>query len=150
MDKWKSMIAYGKLLLSYPGKPQHLQVEGNTGTVRDKVQHTQPYGLSVTPLAGAEAITINMGGDAAQSLCIVVADRRYVMTLAQGEVALHDDQGQHVHITRSGIVITSDKLVTIDTPVVRCTGDVEISGISFLGHVHGGIRAGGGKTATPS
>lgn len=150
MDKWKAMIAYGKLLLSYPGKPQQLQLEGNTGTVRDKVQHVQPYGLSVNPQAGAEAVTINMGGDAAQALCIVVSDRRYVMELAQGEVALHDDQGQSVHLTRSGIIITSDKLVTIDTPVMRCTGDVEISGISFLGHVHGGVRVGGDKTRTPS
>lgn len=123
------MIAYGKLLLSYPGKPQQLQVEGNTGTVRDKVQHVQPYGLTVNPLPGAEAVTINMGGDAAQSLCIVVADRRYVMELEQGEVALHDDQGQSVHLTRSGIIITSDKLVRIDSPSVEMSGKINLTGI---------------------
>lgn len=129
MDKWKSMIAYGKLLLSYPGKPQQLQVEGNTGTVRDKVQHIQPYGLSVNPLVGAEVVTINMGGDAAQSLCIVVADRRYVMALEQGEVALHDDQGQSVKIARDGIIITSNKLVRIDSQEVSMSGKINLNGV---------------------
>jgi phage gp45-like len=127
-DRWKSMISYGKLLLSYPGQPQQVQVEGTTGTVRDKVQHVQPYGVSVNPLPGAEAVTINIGGDAAQSLCIVVADRRYVLMLEPGETALHDDQGQSVKIARDGIEITTTKKVVINSPEVFIAGKINLSG----------------------
>ena len=125
----QSLISYGKVLLTYPGKPQQVQISGNTGTVRDKVHHAQPYGLSARPLAGAEAVTLNIGGDAAQSICILVADRRYVIeALEEGEVALHDDQGQAIHLTRDGIVIKSDKLVTIDSPKVAMSGEITLNG----------------------
>ncbi|OQX10872.1 MAG: hypothetical protein BWK73_19130 [Thiothrix lacustris] len=144
-----SLITYGKLLLTYVGKPYTLQVAGNSGTTRDKVHHAQPYGLSAHAQSGAEAVTLQMAGDAASSIVICIADRRYVMELAAGEVALHDDQGQHVHLTREGIMITSDKLVTFDTPLVKCTGDVEISGISFLQHTHPGILPGASSTQPP-
>lgn len=148
----KNTAQYGKLALTYsgnPGNPYRLQLTGKSGTVRDQVHHAQPYGFTAHALPGAEHVTLQLGGDAASSLCIVVADRRYVMAVAAGEVALHDDQGQTVHITRAGIVITSNKLVTLDTPLVKCTGDVEISGISFLSHVHGGILPGSASTDKP-
>lgn len=134
-----SLISYGKLLLSYMGKPQAIQIEGS-GTVRDKVHHAQPYGFCSRPLAGAEAITLNMGGNAAQSICIVVSDRRYVMELEAGEVALHDDQGQYVSLTREGIIIKSAQQVTIDSPKVAMSGsisldgDVKINGIKQVGN----------------
>jgi phage baseplate assembly protein V len=125
----KSLVSYGKLLLTYAGKPQQVQVEGNVGTVRDKVHHAQPYGFSSRPLAGAECVTLNMGGNAAQALCILIADRRYVLELAEGEAALHDDQGQAVHLTRDGIVIKSDKKVTIDSPEVEMSGKINLTGV---------------------
>ena len=127
-----SLIAYGKVLLSYVGKPQTLQIQGN-GTVRDKVQHAQPYGLCVRPLAGAEAVMLNLAGNAAQSICIVVADRRYVMQLAEGEVALYDDQGQKIHLTRAGIDIQSPLAINMQAPRVDMNGDVYINGIRQVG-----------------
>ncbi len=125
----KSLISYGKLLLTHPGKPQKAQIDGNMGTVRDKVHHAQPYGLSARPLTGAEAVTLNIGGDAAQSICILIADRRYVMDLAEGEVALHDDQGQYVSLTRDGIIIKSAQQVTIDSPKVAMSGQISMTGV---------------------
>lgn len=150
MGKISQWVTYGKLLLSYVGKPQQVQLAGNSGTVRDKVHHAQPYGLSARPTKGAEAVVVNLGGDVAQSICILIADRRYVLELEEGEAALHDDQGQKVHLTRSGIVIESREPVHLNTPKVICSGDVIISGISFLGHLHGGVSAGGDNTGIPS
>ncbi len=41
-----------------------------------------------------------------RSGCVVVADRRFRLKgLARGEVALYDDQGQSVTLTRAGIVV---------------------------------------------
>ena len=121
-----ALVSYGKLLLSYTGKPQTLQIEGN-GTVRDKVHHAQPYGFCSRPLEGAETVTLNIAGNAAQSICIVVSDRRYVLDLAEGEVAIHDDQGQKVHLTRDGIVITGSSVV-INSPKVSMSGDINLDG----------------------
>lgn len=150
MGRISQWVTYGKLLLSYVGKPQQVQLAGNAGTVRDKVHHAQPYGLSARPTKGAEAVMVNLGGDAAQSICILIADRRYVLELEEGEAALHDDQGQKVHLTRTGIVIESKDPVRMNTPNVICSGDVTISGISFLGHFHSGISPGSDNTNVPS
>lgn len=128
-----SLIAYGKVLLSYVGKPQLLQIQGS-GTVRDKVQHAQAYGFCSRPLVGAEAVTLNLGGNAAQSICIVVSDRRYVMQLAEGEVALHDDQGQQIYLTRDGIVIQSPLAINVQAPKIEMLGDVYINGIRQVGN----------------
>lgn len=147
-----NIAQYGKLSLTYsgqPGQPYRLQLAGKNNVVRDQVHHAQPYGFVSHALPGAEHVTLQLGGDAASSICIVVADRRYVMEVAAGEVALHDDQGQHVHLTRDGIVITSTKGVTVDTPLVTFTGDIEVSGIRFLPHQHGGIVRGGADTDPP-
>lgn len=143
---------YGKLSLTYQGgegNPYRLQLSGKAKTVRDQVHHAQPYGFTAHANPGAEHVTLQLDADAAQSLCIVVADRRYVMSLAQGEVAIHDDQGQHVHLTRGGIVVKSDQLVTVVTPKTVFTGDIEVAGISFLRHLHPGILRGAAQTDPP-
>lgn len=96
-------------------KLQELQVELLSDEVHDGVEHFTPYGFTAHPKKGAEAIMLAVGGLRSHGLVITVADRRYRLTsLAEGEVALHDDQGQKIHLTRDGIVILSDKGVTID------------------------------------
>ncbi len=64
------------------------------------------YGLTSVPFPGAEAAYVSVGGVRAHGLVIAVDDRRYRLTgLAAGEVALYDDQGQVVHLTRTGILV---------------------------------------------
>lgn len=137
-----NLVNYGKVSLTYKGKPQKLQMPGKSGTTRDHVPHLLPYGFTANPHQGAESLTVNLAGDAAQGLCIVVSDRRYHLQVEQGEVAIYDDLKQKVHLTRDGIVIHSSKKLTIDTPTTHITGDViidkecTISGIAFTPHVH--------------
>lgn len=96
-------------------KMQEVQVELLADETHDGVEHFEPYGLTAHPKVGAEAIMLAVGGLRSHGLIINVADRRYRLTgLAEGEVAIHDDQAQKVHLTRDGIVIKSDKGVTID------------------------------------
>ncbi|WP_448660293.1 phage baseplate assembly protein V [Sphingomonas sp. CJ99] len=95
---------------------QEVQVELLADEVIDGVEHLQPYGLTAHPVAGAEGVMVAVGGLRSHGLVIAVGDRRYrLQGLAQGEVAVHDDQGQRVLIGRDGIRIESGLGVSIET-----------------------------------
>lgn len=119
-------------------KMQGLQVKLLAGEVKDGLEHFEPYGYTSHPKSGAEAVTMFLDGDRSHGVVIVVADRRYRLKgLAAGEVALYDDQGQKIHLTRSGIVvdgagkpiaIQNTPSVTMDTPQVTMTGNLKVNG----------------------
>lgn len=87
------------------------------------IEHFEPYGFTsrVHPpnqqggkKRKAEAIVLNLGDNASHGVVIVIADRRYRLKgLKNGEVAIFDDQGQKVHITRDGVVIKTPKKVDV-------------------------------------
>lgn len=111
---------------------QTLQVELLDEETQDGVEHFQPYGLAYRPKAGAETIAIAVGGLRSHMVALTVADRRYRLKAMQdGEVALYDDQGQKLHLTRDGILIESPLGVSILTDgdfAVDAQGDVSIKG----------------------
>ena len=112
-------------------KMQTVQIQLLTGEGKDNVEHFEPYGYTAHPHVGAEQATGFVEGDRSHGIVLVVSDRRYRLTgLAAGEVAIYDDQGQKVHLTRNGIVIMGAGLpVTItDTPKVRMECDLEATG----------------------
>lgn len=89
--------------------------------VQDDVERVQEYGFTSVPQPGAEAVIAFVGGNRDHGLIIAVDDRRYRLKgLAGGEVALYDDLGQKVHLTRSGIVINA--------PQVSMSGDLLVAG----------------------
>lgn len=93
---------------------QQLQVELLKGEVLDGIEHFEPYGFTSHPDAGAEVLSVSLNGRRANTVVIVAADRRYRLKgLAKGEVALHDDQGQKVHLKRAGILIETPKKVDV-------------------------------------
>lgn len=120
------------------GKVQTLQVGGLDGSKKDFIEHVEHYGLSVHPKRGAEHVSLFLQGSASHGVTLVVADRRYRQKgMEEGEVALHDDQGQKVYLTRNGIVIdgggkeiniTNTPHVIADTPKFTFAHDVEILG----------------------
>ena len=111
-----NMVARGVVLASKAsGKLQTLQIGLLASEAKDDVEHFEPYGFTSRPKPGAEHVTVFLDGDRSHGITLVVADRRYRLTgLAEGEAALHDDQGQKVHITRDGIVIKTAKKIRID------------------------------------
>lgn len=85
------------------------------------LESVHDYGFSSVPLppsdkdAGeaAEAIVVFPSGSRSHGVILKVGDRRYRLRgMKGGEVALHDDQGQKLHLTRDGIVISSKKKIT--------------------------------------
>jgi len=103
------------------------------------VEHFQPYGFAHHPLPGAEAVVVFPGGDRGHAIVLVVEDRRYRLHVAAGEVALFDDQGQVVHVKRSGIEIEGQNILLKTSGVLRLDGEhVEIrGGTSLQQEVHG-------------
>ena len=84
-------------------KMQGLQITIMDSEVADDVEHFQPYGFTARPFKGAEGIHLALGGSRAGGVVICVADRRYRLTgLAEGEVAIYDDQGSKIHLKREG------------------------------------------------
>lgn len=110
---------------------QGLQVSLLADEVRDDVERFQQYGLTSHPHAGAEAIAVCVAGSRDHAVVIAVDDRRYRLKgLQAGEVALYDDMGHAVHLTRDGIVIKgAGQPVTInDTPQVNVQAALHVAG----------------------
>lgn len=91
----------------------------------------QQYGFTCHPHPGAEAVVAAVGGARAHLVALSVDDRRYrLVGLAQGEMAIYDDQGQKVHLTRDGIVIDgAGKPVNfVNCPDVYMDGNLHVAG----------------------
>lgn len=145
-------------------KMQALQVTIMAGQTPDDVEHFQHYGFTSVPKTGAEGIALAIGGSTGHTVVINVDDRRFRLKALQGgEVALYDDLGHKVHLTRDGIVIdgAGQDIRFINAPTVRvetnlhvvgaitATGDITAGAISLQTHRHSGVTAGGAQTGTP-
>jgi phage gp45-like len=73
----------------------------------DSIEHVHPYGFT------SVVHPPNDNGQAAEGIVAYLGGDR-----SHGEVAIHDDQQQSVHITRTGIVITSSMAVTVNAPSI--------------------------------
>ena len=99
----------------------------------------------------------------------MVSDRRYRLKgLARGEVAVYDDQGQSVTLTRAGIVVNGGgkPIVFKNAPKARFEMSIESTGdirdrcdsggksmaemrLTYNGHTHKENGDGGGTTDAP-
>lgn len=139
------------------------------GDTKEGVEHLEPYGFTAAAQNGAEAVVLFPGGDRSHGMAIIVADRRYRLKgLARGEVAIYDDQGQSITLTRTGIVVDGGgkTIVFKNAPNARfempieSTGDIkdncDDSGktmaqmrVTYNGHTHKENGDGGGTTNKP-
>lgn len=78
------------------------------------IEHAHPYGFSAHPkkpsmiggiMRYAVAFMTHLGGARSHGVAFAVSDRRYrLYKMQEGEVALHDDQGQWIYLTRNGVL----------------------------------------------
>lgn len=134
VNRIANMLARGKVSgVKASTKMQTLQLALLDGEGKDRLEHYEPYGFTSHPFAGAEAAAVFLDGDRSHGLVLVVADRRYRLTgLAQGEMAIFDDLGQKVHLTRAGIVVVAPTVtvqastkVRMETPLLEVTGQIK-------------------------
>jgi phage baseplate assembly protein V len=116
------------------GGLQVLQLSGLAGEVLDGVERFQEYGFTSHPHPGAEAAVVFVGGNRSHGIVIAVDDRLYrLVGLAEGEVALYDDQGQVVHIKRNGVRVSGLNIHLVSDGVIRIEGDgVEMHGRTYV------------------
>lgn len=96
-----------------------IQVSALDSETLDNVDRIQSYGVSTRPKPGCQAYVIFPAGDRAHGLCVVVGDRRYTLELVEGEVALHDDQGQMVKIARDMVLAKSHQKIRLEAPDIE-------------------------------
>ncbi|WP_171023574.1 phage baseplate assembly protein V [Escherichia sp. E1130] len=139
------------------------------GDSKEGVEHLEPYGFTSAAQNGAEAVVLFPGGDRSHGMAVIVADRRYRLKgLARGEVAIYDDQGQSVTLTRAGIVVDGGgkPIVFKNAPKARFEMPIESTGdikdncdgsgktmaqmrVTYNGHTHKENGDGGGTTNKP-
>ena len=94
------------------GAAQLVQVKIQTGWVQDKVPRLAEYGLHSNPPAGPTQCC-SFWAATRRRVVIATGHQQYRLHLLPGEVALADDQGQVVKLSRSGIEITAPLGVAI-------------------------------------
>jgi phage baseplate assembly protein V len=133
------------------------------------------YGFTSNPPDGSDAICLSMAGDRNNTVVIATNHQSYRMkNLGSGEVAIYDLHGQSVYLTATGIIVngaglpikvTNTSAITLDSPLVTCTGqlvantsvtspmvagttDVTFAGKSAVNHRHSDPQ--GGTTGVPA
>ena len=121
-------------LVDDSGKVQLLQLQVSALQSIDRVPRFAEYGMTSNPPANSEAIVVFVGGDRSNGVVIATGNAQYRVTgLATGEVCVHDDTGQKLYLSQSGmrldgggkqITLTNTPVILADTPILRCTGDI--------------------------
>lgn len=81
------------------GKIQLIDVKGRGEDYTDK-ELFQQYGFASSPLPASEGILLFIGGTD-NAVVIATEDRRYRLTLQNGEAALYTDEGDYIHLKRN-------------------------------------------------
>lgn len=133
---------------------EFVQVKVLDGETLDNVKRVEPYGYSYRPKPGCQTYLLFPSGDRSYGVAIVIGDKRYQMNLEEGEVAIHDDEENWVHIKRGGIIeAKAATKVIADTPLFETTGDAKIGGNLQVGgqtSSSGGYYGAGGAAAQMS
>ncbi len=105
------------------GGLQLVQLKGLAGETLDARERFQEYGFTSVPLAGCEAVMVAVGGARNHAVVIACDDRRHRLKgLGDGDVAIYDDKGQKVHLSRGGVAISTPLNLTISAG-----GDIDVT-----------------------
>jgi phage baseplate assembly protein V len=96
----QQVVTRGRITRTDPSGPW-CQVETPGGDVLESIEALTPYGFASVPSPGAEALVLAPGGGRDGAFVIACGDRRYRLEgLAQGEVAMHSDEGDAIVLRR--------------------------------------------------
>lgn len=106
-----------------------VQVKVLDGEALNNISRVEPYGFSYRPKPGCQTYLLFPSGDRSYGVALVIGDKRYQVDLVEGEVALHDDEGNWVHIKRGGVIeAKAATKVIASTPLFETTQDAKIGG----------------------
>ena len=151
------MIGRGRTtLVNDAGNVQTMQLELGQDEVRDNTPRMAEYGFTSSPPAGSDAVLVFIGGDRLNAVVVGTNHQPSRMKgLSSGEVAIYDNLGQSIYLSKTGITINSAGLpITINGNIIlngslTATGDVVANGVSVKHHIHSGVEPGGSNTGNP-
>jgi len=127
---------------------QKVQARVLADEVLPNIDRVEPYGFSYRPKAGAQTYLLFPSGDRSHGIAIIIGDKQYNMQLEEGEVALHDDEGNHVHIKRGGeIIATANAKITLKAPDIILDGNVLATQAATVNQGLSVLGQGGGESA---
>ena len=127
---------------------QEAQLDLLSEETRTGAQRVQEYGFTSHPHPGAEVVTLSLGGAREHMVVIAVDDRRYrLRALAEGEVALYDDRGAKVHLTRNGLELVDPVQVKITAPKIDLDAPLVIAHGSPVSRIADRVNVGAGSSA---
>lgn len=154
---WRRMqllIGHGRIQIGDDsGQVQIQQVQFAGDDIRDDTPRITDYGFTSMPKPGCQAIVVFIGGDRSNGAILGTNDdTARLKNLLPGEVAIYDDLGQSVYLTRAGIVVNGGGLpiqvnntpsltvnastsVTLNTPLVHCTQNLTVDGLATVGNL---------------
>ena len=142
------LFAHGVGLMIGADKVQARVLEEET---LGNLNRVEPYGFSYRPKPGCQTYLLFPSGDRSYGVAIVIGDKRYQMELTEGEVAIHDDENNFVHIQRGGVIeVKAATKVLATTPLFETTQDAVIGGdLTVKGKTEsdGGYYGAGGGVA---
>ena len=116
---------------------QLVQAHGVAGEVLQGTELMQHYGFSSNPPAGSVCVVLPLGGKTSHGIIVATEHASYrFKSLKSGECGIYDDLGQSIILTRDGIVVngggkpitfTNTPNITLDTPQVTATGNVNVA-----------------------
>lgn len=139
---------------------QIIQAKAGADETLTDIEHREPYGYTSRPHKGAEVVLVCLGGNTSHSVALMVGDRRYRLKgMEEGEVALHDDQGNVVHLQRDQILVNAVQKLQITAPETAIESNVTVTGNTVFNgtvtangkridetHKHTGVQSGGSTT----
>ncbi len=108
---------------------QQVQVTVMAGERLTGVQRLQYFGHSAVPPAGSTCLLVSIAGS--RTHCIVIGGEHESRPrdLEPGESQVYNAAGDHIWLKANGeIAVKASLKVTIDSPLVHCTGELTAAG----------------------
>jgi phage baseplate assembly protein V len=125
------------------GPVQIMQVRSSALEVSDGRKRMAEFGFTSNPPYGADVLTLHVAGDRGAGTVFATNHQQSRPTgLQQGETMLYSEDGKYVYMTASGgisvfangqpvnvtgattVTINASTEVLMNTPILKCTGDI--------------------------
>jgi phage baseplate assembly protein V len=124
---------------------QLASIDGLAGEAIGGLELFQQFGCTSAPPEGSTVIVLPLGGRTSASVILATEHGAYRLRVAAGEVALYNQDGDHVWLKRNGrISVKASAQVEIDAPMVRITHDLAVGGnLTAVGSITDKADSGG-------
>ena len=140
----------------YVEKLRLLQTQPRANGDPFDAQHIEPFGFTGHAPDGSEHLLLSFGGNRSHTIVLMAHNEQYRLTVAEGECAIYNTNGDYVQLKNSGeIEVKSSLRVVLDAPETLVKQDLHVEGDSVFDgsmmnagkpvdstHTHSDVQAG--------